>query len=268
MADAAWYVGIGGEQKGPFPDDEVKAMILGRELTARNYVWKEGMESWLPVGEVEEFAETLKEAPPPPAKAIPGAAFIKGFWGDLAAIVRDPDEGLDAVVDKKPMCFSLTWMVLGIIVFALLSLHQDRAPMLALAYVPAGSLGAAFGKALFLGVIAYAIWFGALMVTVGPVLKSQADWKDGLTILGLSTIPTASIGLLMWLLLYVRSWLFTMFVLVVLVAVALPLNVLIFYRALARTTKASGRSVMFAVPAIYLAANVIYGLLVLFMRIR
>jgi len=224
------------------------------------------MEGWAQLGDLDEFAETLAEVPPPPASPLPGAEHVKGFFGDLAAIVRDPDEGLDAVVDRKPLCSAVTWIVLGVLVFALMSIHLEEAPAFTPLYVPAAGKLAAFGKALFLGIVCYLIWFGALMATVGPVLKGEADWKDGLVILGLSTIPTASIGFLMFLLFFIQSPIFTGFALGVLATVALPANVLLFYRTLLRTTKASRRSVLLAVPSIYLAASLVYGLLVLIMR--
>lgn len=267
MADEQWYVGIAGEQKGPFSEEEVKAMILRRGLTARNYVWKEGMENWAPVAEVDAFADTLKEVPPPPSVPIPGARLLKTSWAHLVAILRDPDEGLNAVVAQKPVGFALCWMVLGVIVFALLGLSARGTwvPGLRVLYVPAATGLAAFAKALFLGVVLYLIWFGAVMAGVGPFLKSEADWKDGLTLLGLSSIPMVTVGLVIWVLLFIPSALFAALVLMVFAAVALPVEVLIFYRALRQMTQASRRAVLYAVPAIYLAANLVYGLLILVM---
>jgi hypothetical protein len=267
MADAQWYVGIAGEQKGPFPEEEVQAMILRRELAARNYVWQEGMESWAPVAEVDAFAEALKEVPPPPSVPIPGANFLKASWGRLLAILQDPDEGLNAVVAQKPVGFALCWMALGVLVFALLALSARGTwvPGLRVLYVPATTGLAAFAKALFLGIVVYLIWFGAVMAAVGPFLRSQADWRDGLTVLGVSSIPTVTVGFVIWVLLFIPSELFAALVLMVFAAVALPVKVLIFYRALRQATQASRRAALYAVPAIYLAANLVYGLLILVM---
>ncbi len=258
MADAMWYIGIGGEQKGPFPEDEIEAMIARRELTARNYVWKEGMASWDPVGEVEAFAEALKEVPPPPAAPIPGAELAKSFWSDLVAIVRDPDEGLIAVASRKPLCFAIAWIVLGVITFALLSLHQPAVPFI---QVNGAGGWAVFGKALLHALVLYGISFAALMIAFGPVLKSPADWIDGLVLLGLASIPTATLGLLLFALLWIPSSLVGAFALTVALAVAAPAKVLIIYRVFRHVTQASPRAAMFAVPAIYLGANLAYGIL-------
>ncbi|MFW6162467.1 MAG: GYF domain-containing protein [Planctomycetota bacterium] len=267
MADAQWYVGIAGEQKGPFPEEEVKAMILRRELLARNYVWQEGMENWAPVAEVDAFTQTLQEAPPAPTAPVPGARFLTTFYARLLAILRDPDEGLNKVVAERPVGFALCWMALGVLVFALLGLSArgNWVPGLQVLYVPAATGLAAFAKGLFLGIVLYLIWFGAIMAAVGPFLKTQADWRDGFTVLGISSIPTATVGLVIWLLLFIPSPLFAALVLVIFGAVALPVKVLLFYRALRRITGASRRAVLYAVPAIYLAANLVYGLLILVM---
>ena len=265
MAEALWHVGIRGEQKGPFTEQDVKDMLARGELAAKDFVWKEGMEKWEPAADVAEFADAVKAAPPPQAKPIPGLECVKGFWADLRAILADPDEGLNAVADKKPLCFSITWVVLGVIVFAILN-AQGRVPFIGVA-VGTGGRAAVFFKAIFFGAVLYGIWFGALMLTLGPILKSKADWKDGMTILGLATIPTATIGLLMWLLLLIQNPALVALVLTVLGAIAITAKVLILYRVFLHTSGTSRRAALYAVPALYAACNIVYGLLLFFTRL-
>jgi len=260
MAETQWYVGIAGEQRGPFPEDEVREMILRRELTARNHVWRDGMEEgWTQLGDVDEFAEALAEAPPPPASPLPGAEHVKGFFGDLATIVRDPDEGLTAVLDKKPVCFAVTWMALGTLVFALMALvlatQRDAQPLL---IVGPGSGWAIFGRAILHAVILYGLSFGALMIAFGPVLKSPADWKDGLSLLGVSSIPTTTLGLVLFALLWIPSSLVDAFALAIVLPVAVPAKVLFIYRTFLHVTKTSRRATMIAVPAMYLGVHLAY----------
>ena len=265
MADAMWHVGIGGEQKGPFTEQDVKDMLAKGELTAKDLIWKEGMEKWEPASTIPEFADAVKAAPPPPAKPIPGLAQLKDFWADLRTVLADPDEGLNAVADKKSLCFSLTWVVLGIIVFAILN-AQGRVPFIGVA-AGAASRWAIFFKAIFFGAILYGIWFGALMLTLGPILKTKAGWQDGLSILGLSTIPTASLGILMWALLLIRNPQVALFVYTVIGGIAITAKVLILYRAFVHTSGASRRAALYAVPALYAGCNLIYGLLLFFTRL-
>ena len=259
MAETQWYVGIAGEQRGPFPEDEVREMILRRELTARNHVWRDGMEAWAQLGDLDEFAETLAEAPPPPGSPLPGAEHVKGFFGDMAALVRDPDEGLTAVLDKKPVCFAVTWMALGTIVFALmavvLAIQKDAQPLL---LVGPGGGWTIFGRAILHAIILYGLSFGALMIAFGPVLKSPADWKDGLSLLGVSSIPTATLGLVLFGLLWIPSSLVDAFALAIVLPVAVPANVLFIYRTFIHVTRTSRRAAMIAVPAIYLGVHLAY----------
>ena len=259
MAQTMWYVGVGREKKGPFAEDAVKEMIARGELTARAYVWTESMgEQWTPVGEVEAFADALKEAPAAPP--LPGLGFLKGFWRDLWAIASDPDEGLAGVADKRPVAFALVWIVLGTIVFALLNL-QGRAPVVTTVFNPGRGGWEIFGRALIHGIVLYGIWFAILMLTLGPVLKSSADWRDGLAILGLSSIPTSVVGLVMFALLWVDSLAFNQFVSIVLGALAAPATVLLFCHALRHISKCSRRAALLAVPLIYLASTLVYALL-------
>jgi hypothetical protein len=109
--------------------------------------------------------------------------------------------------------------------------------------------------------VLYGLSFGALMIAFGPILKSQADWRDGLTLLGVSSIPTVVLGLLLFALLWIPSGLVDTFALAIAAAIAVPLKVLIIYRVFHHVTKSSRRAAMLAVPAIYVSVNVVYAIL-------
>jgi hypothetical protein len=260
MADPEWYVGKGGEQKGPFTQDDVNGMISRGELGARDLVWKEGMDEWVAAADLEEFAEPLKATTEAEAKPveIPGAEWLKSFWADLRAILVAPDEGLDAVADKKPLCFALVWVGLGVLIYALLRLQMFCyvGGVLRAAEAGGGPSGVGvFFRALAQGIIFYAIWFGALLLTLNAILKTEATWQDSVSILGLSSIPTASVGLVI----FVFAWL-TPYV-YVLGPLALSANVLILHHVFVHTSKVSRRVALYAVPALYLGSFLVFGLL-------
>ena len=208
MADAVWYAGKDGEQKGPFTEDDVRGMIARGEVAASDLLWKDGMAEWTAASEVEEFADAVEEAPPPPPKTpteIPGLDILKSFWASLRAILVNPEEGLNAAADRKDIVFAAIWVGLGVLVFALLNL-QGRVPVATTVFRFGMNRFAIFGLAIIHGIVLYGLWFGALMLTLGPILKSEADWKDALSILGLSSIPTAGIGFVLFVLAWIHSF--------------------------------------------------------------
>src|ERR1700710_614603 len=56
-SDAVWHLVVEGDQVGPLTDVEVRARLARGEITAENYVWKEGFSDWLRLVDVPEFAE-------------------------------------------------------------------------------------------------------------------------------------------------------------------------------------------------------------------
>lgn len=60
-----WYIGVGGQQKGPFP----AAALSQQGLKPDTLVWKQGMASWQPASQVPELASALQSGPPP----LPGS---------------------------------------------------------------------------------------------------------------------------------------------------------------------------------------------------
>jgi len=55
--DAVWHLVVEGDQVGPLTDAEVRARLARGEISAENYVWKEGFSDWLRLADVPELAE-------------------------------------------------------------------------------------------------------------------------------------------------------------------------------------------------------------------
>lgn len=68
-----WYVLISGNQKGPMPVSQLRAMVNRQEVDRRNFVWKAGMNDWLRLADVEELSGLL--TPPPVSTEAPTNSF-------------------------------------------------------------------------------------------------------------------------------------------------------------------------------------------------
>jgi predicted Zn finger-like uncharacterized protein len=56
-SDAVWHLVVDGDQVGPLAEAEVRARLSRGEISAENYVWKEGFSDWLRLVDVPEFAD-------------------------------------------------------------------------------------------------------------------------------------------------------------------------------------------------------------------
>src|SRR5438552_3141453 len=56
-SDAVWHLVVDGDQVGPLAEAEVRARLSRGEISAENYVWKEGFADWLRLVDVPEFAD-------------------------------------------------------------------------------------------------------------------------------------------------------------------------------------------------------------------
>lgn len=74
-----WFLGVNGQQQGPFTGPELPAKVSSGELDPQTLVWTAGMEQWQPAHEIAALAPVLSIAPPPlpvapePAPASPAA---------------------------------------------------------------------------------------------------------------------------------------------------------------------------------------------------
>ncbi|HZE38279.1 MAG TPA: SPFH domain-containing protein [Stackebrandtia sp.] len=60
-----WYIGVAGQQRGPFDLNGLAAQVSGGALTRATLVWKSTMAQWTPAGEVPELAQVFGNTPPP-----------------------------------------------------------------------------------------------------------------------------------------------------------------------------------------------------------
>jgi membrane protease subunit (stomatin/prohibitin family) len=60
-----WFIGVGGQQTGPFDEAGLAAEATAGRFTGATLVWRSGMASWSPASEVPELAGVLSRTPPP-----------------------------------------------------------------------------------------------------------------------------------------------------------------------------------------------------------
>ncbi|HLO85049.1 MAG TPA: SPFH domain-containing protein [Nostocaceae cyanobacterium] len=59
---AQWYISQNGQQVGPLTVEQ----LLQQGLNAQTFIWRTGMQNWLPASQVPELASFLAAVPPPP----------------------------------------------------------------------------------------------------------------------------------------------------------------------------------------------------------
>jgi membrane protease subunit (stomatin/prohibitin family) len=62
---AEWYVGVGGQQQGPFDLNALASQVASGGLTRDTLVWKNGMAAWTAAGQVPELSGAFAAVPPP-----------------------------------------------------------------------------------------------------------------------------------------------------------------------------------------------------------
>lgn len=60
-----WYLGVDGQQIGPFDVSALAGEVTAGRLTASTLVWRTGMADWTAAGRVPELAGLLSQLPPP-----------------------------------------------------------------------------------------------------------------------------------------------------------------------------------------------------------
>ncbi|MGC9670291.1 SPFH domain-containing protein [Planosporangium sp. 12N6] len=61
-----WYIGVGGQQRGPFDLAELAAQVASGTLTPTTLVWTAGMPAWAPAQQVPELTAVFGGPPPLP----------------------------------------------------------------------------------------------------------------------------------------------------------------------------------------------------------
>jgi hypothetical protein len=82
MSDPVWYYARGETEKGPLSTAQIKALAAAGKLRPDDYVWKEGMDNWLPAAEVPDLfpaeAGKAKEKAKEPDSAGTSEAATRG----------------------------------------------------------------------------------------------------------------------------------------------------------------------------------------------
>jgi membrane protease subunit (stomatin/prohibitin family) len=64
-SQAQWYIGVNGEQQGPYDPAALSRHASDGTLTATTLVWRAGMNAWAAAADVPEVAALLGAVPPP-----------------------------------------------------------------------------------------------------------------------------------------------------------------------------------------------------------
>ncbi len=62
---AQWFVGVNGQQQGPFDPNALANMARGGQLTKETLVWRNGMAAWVAAGTIAELSSVFGQVPPP-----------------------------------------------------------------------------------------------------------------------------------------------------------------------------------------------------------
>ena len=62
---AIWFIGVDGEQQGPFTKAGLAEKVILGKITRQTDVWKNGMAGWAKAGTVSEFGDIFSNTPPP-----------------------------------------------------------------------------------------------------------------------------------------------------------------------------------------------------------
>jgi hypothetical protein len=80
--DAQWYVLLANnQQEGPLTSEAVRELVKQGRATARNNAWRQGMDGWKPLGQIDAFAD-LAGSGGEPWDAV-AATFERGKRGAL-----------------------------------------------------------------------------------------------------------------------------------------------------------------------------------------
>ena len=58
-AEAVWHVVVGGDQQGPLTPRQIGEMLADARIDWEAYVWREGMDGWLPAKDVDMLVSAV-----------------------------------------------------------------------------------------------------------------------------------------------------------------------------------------------------------------
>ena len=68
-SEAEWFVAVNGQQHGPMTLASLLSLAQDGTVTKDNYAWREGMEAWLKIREIDVLEQLLSAASAPPVPA-------------------------------------------------------------------------------------------------------------------------------------------------------------------------------------------------------
>jgi hypothetical protein len=101
MADRSWFYASEGQQKGPFPEFQLRDLIVRGTVGPDTLVWTEGMSGWQKAGEIPGL---ISDGSGPPIMAPGGAPAVSaaGYTGGALSI-------------EPPLWSFLGWMLLYVV---------------------------------------------------------------------------------------------------------------------------------------------------------
>ena len=79
--DAVWHVVINSDQVGPMTAAEVQQRFAANEIDAETYAWREGFADWIPLSQVDAFADLVSSGSTTTAAAGNGSANVAAMFG-------------------------------------------------------------------------------------------------------------------------------------------------------------------------------------------
>ncbi len=65
LQTAQYYLGINGQQQGPYDFETVKDLIVTHQINENVLIWKRTMANWAKIGDVADFSDIFNNCPPP-----------------------------------------------------------------------------------------------------------------------------------------------------------------------------------------------------------
>jgi uncharacterized membrane protein YhaH (DUF805 family) len=72
---ANWFVSINGDQKGPYPTEQLRQLVADGLIPRDAFVWREGMAQWLPLSQVRISDDVASDAAPSQPQASYGQTY-------------------------------------------------------------------------------------------------------------------------------------------------------------------------------------------------
>jgi predicted Zn finger-like uncharacterized protein len=94
--ESVWHVVINQDQVGPMTAVEVQQKFSSGEIDAETYIWREGFADWLPLAQVDTFAQLAAAGPASagaPSRGADAVASMFGGAGEETGVTRsDPGD--------------------------------------------------------------------------------------------------------------------------------------------------------------------------------